>query len=196
MTALPRTEAEARRAVAAALERCPEQMRLLALLAEVAPHAWIGAGFVRNAVWDELHALPGPTPYGDIDVVLFDPADPSPAADQRLESTLAARAPRVPWSVHNLARMHTRNRDAPYASLAEGLAHWPETATALAVRQNAGTLEVLAPLGLADLFALIVRPTPAFLARLEVYRARVRAKRWTARWPRLRLANMGAENMD
>ncbi len=34
---------------------------------------WIGAGFVRDAVWDHLHGY-GPRPLsGDVDVVWFEP---------------------------------------------------------------------------------------------------------------------------
>jgi hypothetical protein len=32
---------------------------------------------------------------------------------------------------------------------------------------------------------LIVRPTPAFSGKMALYRARVQAKKWQARWPEL-----------
>ena len=45
----------------------------LNLVAELElPDGWIGAGFVRNAVWDRLHDRPM-TPLSDIDVLYCDP---------------------------------------------------------------------------------------------------------------------------
>lgn len=54
---------------------------------------------------------------------------------------------------------------------------------------NAGDeLELLAPLGLADLLRLVVRPTPhAGAHRLSAYRERIARKNWRATWPRLRI---------
>ena len=71
--------------------------------------------------------------------------------------------------------MHARNGHAPYRDVADALAHWPETATAIAARLGPAGVEILAPHGLADLFALLARPTPAhrtdpaaMLARMAV----------------------------
>ena len=153
------------------------------------PDAWIGAGFLRGAVWDRLHEFTERTPLDDIDVVYFDPGAPDPAAEAALERRLGARLPGLPWSVKNQARMHLRNGDAPYGSSGVALAHWLETPTAVAVRLNdGGRLELLAPLGTEDLLDLTVRPTPharAHKHRLAAYRARLEAKNWPARWPKL-----------
>ena len=43
--------------------------------------------------------------------------------------------------------------------------------------------EVVAPLGVDDLLACIVRPTPAFRTKATVYRERLAAKDWPRRWP-------------
>ncbi len=166
---------------------------MMAALAAVAglglPDAWIGAGFLRAAVWDRLHGYQARTPLDDIDVVYFDPGAPDPAAEAALERRLGARLPGLPWSVKNQARMHLRNGDAPYGSSAEALAHWLETPTAVALRlDQGGGLELLAPLGTEDLLGLVVRPTPharAHKHRLAAYRARLEAKNWPAKWPRL-----------
>ncbi len=168
----------------------PERLHLLGTVQELQlPDGWIGAGFVRSAVWDQLHGMPPSLPDGDVDVVWFDPARATPDDDRRIEERLAAAAPTVDWSVTNQARMHARNGDAPYASTGDALRHWPETATAVAVRLTGERLEVLAPFGLDDLFAMIVRPTPAFAGdKLPVVQARVRDKRWLERWPRLKFS--------
>ncbi len=168
---------------------------MMAALAAVArlglPDAWIGAGFLRGAVWDRLHGYGSRTPLDDIDVVYFDPGAPDPAAEAALETRLGARLPGLPWSVKNQARMHLRNGDAPYRDSAEALAHWLETPTAVALRLNeAGRLELLAPLGTEDLLGLVVRPTPHARTqehRLAAYRARLEKKNWPAKWPKLRV---------
>ena len=168
---------------------------MMAALSAVAglglPDCWIGAGFLRGAIWDRLHGYDSRTPLDDIDVVYFDPEAPDPAAEAALAWRLGARLPGLPWEVKNQARMHLRNGDAPYGSCAEALAHWLETPTAVALRLNqAGGLELLAPLGTEDLLGLVVRPTSharSHKHRLAAYRARLEAKNWPAKWPRLRV---------
>ena len=151
---------------------------------------WIGAGFVRNPVWDALHGqMPDIGTLADVDVVFFDPAHPEPEREQEAEAALALLHPGVPWSVRNQARMHRRNADPPYRDLSDALRHWLETATTVAVRLHKGQVEVLAPCGVADLLGLALRPTPATVAqpdKLAAYRCRVQAKGWLRRWPRLR----------
>ena len=168
---------------------------MMAALAAVAglglPDAWIGAGFLRGAVWDRLYEYVQCTPLDDIDVVYFDPRAPDPAAEAALERRLGELLPGLPWSVKNQARMHLRNGDAPYGSSADALAHWLETPTAVALRLNeTGGLELLAPLGTRDLLGLVVRPTPharTHKHRLAAYRARVESKNWPAKWPKLKV---------
>jgi hypothetical protein len=71
--------------------------------------------------------------------------------------------------------------------------YWPETATAVGVRLDAqGQIEVAAPFGLDDLFALIVRPTQRFVVnKHSVYLDRIRSKNWLASWPDLRIEATG-----
>ena len=152
----------------------------------VLPDCWIGAGLIRNAVWDALHgrAADASRP-NDVDVVFFDPADTSEERDYALESRLRSLASSVPWQVRNQARMHLRNGDAPYRDTSDAIASWPETATAIAARTVNGNVEVIAPHGIADLIGLIVRPTPAFAHKISIYRERIGSKDWSDRWPRL-----------
>ncbi|MEM7171127.1 MAG: nucleotidyltransferase family protein [Pseudomonadota bacterium] len=153
------------------------------------PDCWIGAGFVRAPVWDALHGFDRPTPLSDLDVIYFDREVATPERDETLEQELRARAPCYPWSVRNQARMHRRNGDRPYRSTADALCHWLETPTAVAVRlASDGQLELLAPLGLADLLALRLRPTPhARQRRLAAYQERLAQKPWRHQWPRLQI---------
>ena len=159
----------------------------LAAVAELAlPDGWLGAGFVRTPVWDRLHGFREATPLNDLDVVYFDPSDRDPARDRALEARLRFLVPRLPWQVRNQARMHRRNGDRPYTSTADALCHWLETPTAVALRLEHGRPALLAPLGLEDLMGLRLRPTPhARRHRLADYRARVVAKDWCVRWPKI-----------
>jgi len=163
---------------------------LHALLAHVEslnlPDCWIGAGFVRNTVWDVLHGRAiDASQLSDVDVVYLDPAEASEERDAALERRLQVLKPGLSWQVRNQARMHHRNGDASYRSTLDAIAHWPETATALAARTIRGRVEVIAPHGIEDLIGLIVRPTPAFAHKLPIYWERIKIKQWASRWPRL-----------
>jgi hypothetical protein len=177
--------------IASLIERHPDMMRLLrAVQALGVPDCWIGAGFVRNAVWDVLHHRAiDCSALSDVDVVYFDRADASPSRDRATEAALAARMPGVMWSVKNQARMHERNGVAPYVDMADAISRWPETATAVAARLSNDRVELLAPLGVGDLLEMIVRPTPAFRARRDEVVRRVAEKNWCARWPKLRIVD-------
>ena len=153
------------------------------------PDCWIGSGFLRAPLWDRLHEFAEPTPLNDIDVIYFDPGTLDPGADDTLEARLAEAMPGAPWSVRNQERMHRKNGDRPYRSTEDALCHWLETVAAIAVRlDRRGRLELLAPFGLDDVMALLVRPTPHARAhRLAAFRARAAAKNWPAIWPRVRI---------
>lgn len=156
------------------------------------PDGWIGAGFLRNAVWDALHGMAfGENPPGDVDVVWFDPARASAAEDAAIETRLRAVHPGPEWSVRNQSRMAARNGDPPHAGTLDAVAGWPDTATALVARLDVGgAVEVAAPWGVDDLLACVVRPTPRFAAdpaKRAILARRVEEKGWLRRWPRLRL---------
>jgi hypothetical protein len=176
----------------------PQMMDILSAVSSLnLQDCWVGAGFVRNAVWDAIQGLPR-QPHcgdGDVDVVHFDRSNLCPECDLAIEARLAVSLPGVPWQVRNQARMHLRNGDMPYADTADAIRHWPETCTAVAVRSDRGRLRLLAPLGISDLVSMTVTPTPAFADKDDVFRARVAEKQWTRRWPDVRItggASVGA----
>jgi hypothetical protein len=147
---------------------------------------WVGAGLIRNAVWDHLHGRSVALLLdSDVDVAYWDPGYASPERDSAIEKHLFEEYADIPWSVHNQARMHERNGDAPYRNIEDAIRCWPETATAIAARVSGAGVEVLAPHGVHDLVNLIVRPTPAFAQKQSIYRARISSKDWTRRWPGL-----------
>lgn len=143
----------------------------------------IGAGVIRAAVWDSLCGIP-PTPVEDVDVLYYDSADITWAPEEAAEIRLAATMPEVPWSVRNQARMHLRKGDPPYGSTENAMRHWLETPTCVAVRlEPDGSLAVIAPFGLEDLFARRIRPTWRGQEFQQEYQLRLRQKRWQERWP-------------
>jgi len=151
------------------------------------PDWYLAAGAIRNTVWDVLHDSTSSQPLSDLDVIYFDPANLISDAEDKLR----AAAPKYSWEVTNQATIHrwqssATGRDIPaYDSIATSMAGWPETATAVGVRlSKRGTMEFIAPHGLADLFSLIVRPSPA-ASDPRAYTSRLQQKSWHLRWPRL-----------
>ncbi len=153
------------------------------------PDCWIGAGFVRDAIWDDLHGYGITEPNGDVDVIWYNREMPPENFDRHIEQQLRNTIPGLLWSVKNQARMHLRNGDAPYASTSDAMRHWPETATAVAARLGGcGVIEISAPCGTDDLFELRLRPTRHFsTTKLSIFDERVASKRWIERYPRLSL---------
>lgn len=164
--------------------------RLLGLVRDLKlPDAWIGAGFIRNAVWDHLHGRVRSELHSDVDVIWYDAVRSDPETDRICEALLLVAEPGVSWSVKNQARMHERNGDEPYSSSIDAMRYWPETATALAVQRGMNNeCHIAAPLGTEDLMNLVLRPTPHFARnRMKDYHKRVQEKGWTSVWPRLTL---------
>jgi uncharacterized protein len=175
----------------AILRRDAVRWRLLEVVSNLElPDCWIAAGFIRNAVWDALHERSPQVPNGDVDVIWFDPDRCQEGLDRGIEEELRAVDPSIDWSVKNQARMHSRNADKPYQSSTDAMQYWPETATAIAARRSGNDeLEIASPLGLDDLFNLLLRPTQRFAnEKLPIYEERVRSKAWIESWPLLKRA--------
>jgi hypothetical protein len=84
---------------------------------------WIGAGLVRDAVWDHLHGY-GQRPVSGMWMLSVRPENCSSVVDSALEETLSRQSPVFNWSVKNQARMHQRNDNEPYCSTANALRYW------------------------------------------------------------------------
>ena len=149
----------------------------------------IGAGMVRNLVWDALHGFSTSAP-ADVDVVHFD-TQAAQEVDDELERRLRALMPGLNWEVTNQAQVHrsfesVRGRIVPpLRSLEEGISTWPEIATCVGVYLAADeSVRVIAPHGLDDLFELRIRHNPSRASAAD-FRERVRSKGFQERWPRL-----------
>ena len=166
----------------------PWMMRALEAAATLRlPDCWLVAGFVRAKVWDALHGYATRTMPGDIDVVFFDPARP-PEADAKIETALKKINSGYPWEVCNQAHMHRYNDDAPYEDSVDAISRWAETVSTIGVRiAGNGRLELAAPHGVDDLFAMVIRPTPHPDAKREVFEKRLAEKDWRRLWPKVHI---------
>jgi len=151
----------------------------------------IGAGAVRNLVWDALHGFDTPSALTDIDVAHFDASDRSAGRDTEIARRLADAYPFAQWDVTNQAIVHTWFEAAfghpvsPLVSLHDAVASWPEFATCVGLAlRNDGSIDVIAPYGLDDLFAMVVRRNPARVS-VDAYLKRIEQKQYQKRWPRM-----------
>jgi uncharacterized protein len=151
----------------------------------------LGAGALRNLVWDALHGHARATPPADVDLAYFCAQDLAPERDAALQHRLAEALPDLPWEVTNQAGVHRwfeghfGHAVEPLGSLEEAVASWPEPATAVGVwLDGADALHVIAPLGLEDLLGMRIRRNPARVS-VETYRQRCASKRYALRWPRV-----------
>lgn len=149
---------------------------------------FIAAGFLRNLYWDHMHGYSMATSLADVDVVYFNEKAIEKEQDLELENDLRKIRPQTPWSVKNQARMHYKSGHVPYTSLSDALSNWVETATAIGVRVDKGNhLEFIAPWGYQDLLALVLKPTPFFEQKPDVFHQRIQQKQWLTKWPKLRI---------
>ena len=149
----------------------------------------IGAGALRDLVWDTLHDRPDACRSSDLDVAWFDASDLSQATDVALQAELTRRAPTFPWEVTNQAAVHRWFESCfghpvePLASLEAAVASWPEYATSVgATLRHDGTLAIIAPHGLDDLLNMVVRRNPMRVSA-ETYAERIAGKPYLERWP-------------
>jgi hypothetical protein len=152
------------------------------------PDWWIGAGFLRNKIWN---AIEGSDKHSntDVDLVYFDPLNVNPEADWSYDKIMNRQHPDADWEIRNQARMHYVNGFEPYTSTADGISHWVETATCTAVKLKSGDLKFLFCHGSEDLLNLTARPTPAFQTdeMIGIFHERIKKKAWNKKWPHLKI---------
>ena len=159
------------------------------------PEACIGSGAVRNAVWDALHGYSIPSFLAEVDVPYFYPDDLSEATEHRYENRLKELRPEVTWDVKNQAAVHLwfhevfGHKVEPLRSMRDAVTTWPETALAVAVGLQADdTITITAPLGLDDLFSMVVRRNPRRVS-VKTYQQRIADKMYPKRWPRVHIVH-------
>ncbi|MDD5710802.1 MAG: nucleotidyltransferase family protein [Candidatus Colwellbacteria bacterium] len=169
-------------------------MRVLLTASSLNLKDWaVGAGFVRNKVWDYLSGKTRETvDTNDIDLVYFDPNGNNEEADKELSKEMLTRTG-LDWEIVNQCYAHKWNNVPPYKSTKDAIAHWPETVTAIGVTIDKNNkLKLIAPYGIGDLVHFIVRLSPKFEGGSGVLQERVRKKQWLEKWPGLKIVNEGA----
>ena len=150
----------------------------------------IGAGAVRNLVWDHLHGYEEPSALADIDVAYFD-TNADPGQDQEIQEILHTLHLSNPWEVTNQAHVHLwfsnyfGHSVEPLQSLEHAISTWPEFAVSVGISLSPDDkIEFTAPHGLEDLFAMRIRRNPTRVS-LETYGARILQKQYHKRWPQV-----------
>lgn len=101
-------EAEFRERLAEFVSESVWFMPALNAVRELGLSSWcIGAGSVRNLVWDRLHKYQSPSALSDIDVAYFDASAVVPEQDAELQEKLTNLLPGLLWEVTNQATVHT-----------------------------------------------------------------------------------------
>ncbi|MDR3511260.1 MAG: nucleotidyltransferase family protein [Caulobacteraceae bacterium] len=183
------------RRLAAIVRASPRLMQVLAVARDLDLPQWrVVSGAVYQTVWNALTGRPADHGIRDYDLFYFDASDVSYEAEDVVIRRAAAAfppdlSPKV--EVRNQARVHLwfeQHFGEPYAPLSssdEAIGRFVAPAFAVGVRLAAdGAIDIAAPFGLDDVFAMRLRPNPSRpLARgWEKTTASVQA-----RWPELTL---------
>ncbi len=164
-----------------------KMMDIIDLASSLNLRDWIiGAGFVRNKVWDHLHGIKKEgVETHDIDLVYFDPNGNNESEDDKLSERLKEKTG-INWELVNESYAHVWKDLPPYSSTEDAIAHWPETATSIGITlDNEKKLKLIAPYGIDDLVNLRVRMSPQFPEGIEMVMERIKNKKWLEKWPKL-----------
>jgi hypothetical protein len=151
---------------------------------------WLAAGALFQTVWNVLSDRDPAAGILDYDLNYFDDTDLSWEAEDEAIAGVAEVFSGVEATiqVRNEARVHLWYEAKfgvacpPYRSTRHAISTFPNCSSCIGVRRTDGRLEVFAPFGLTDLFALRTRPNPV-LAPAAVYEAKT--ARWLREWPQL-----------
>lgn len=183
--------AEQQKALAGIVLADPDLSAIVDLVAEQdLPDGWLVAGAIYQTAWNLIAGQPRRTGIKDYDVIYFDPDTSYEAEDRVIRRMDAACRPLgLAVEVRNQARVHLWYEVRfgfpipPLTSSAESLLFYASTTQAVGVRRNAaGGLDMLAPYGLSDIFAMHLRPNRL---RPNGPSHDAKARRCLATWPTL-----------
>jgi hypothetical protein len=173
--------------VAAVLERMPKL--------EI-HDAWLAGGCLFQTVWNVLRGDVPSRGIKDYDVFYFDDSDISNESEQRVnrEANSLFSDLGCEIEVRNQARVHLWYEETfgvpGYPKLGrstDGIDRFLAVCCMVAARPTGdGRIDLYAPFGVEDVFALIMRPNAAF-PNLPRDRYESKAKRWQKLWPELRV---------
>ena len=167
-------------------------MRLLQAVRDVDLPQWrVAAGCIYQTVWNQLTGRPQGTGIRDYDIMYFDADDLSVASETAIQDRIAAAVPDLPAAVEvrNQARVHLwfeGHFGIPYAPLTsadEAITRYASSTHAVGIRLLPDDrIDVFAPFGLDDIFAMIIRPNYALPNQATHHKKAARAK---ATWPEI-----------
>jgi uncharacterized protein len=170
----------------------PDLMRVLTTAGRITlPHWRLGGGCIYQGVWNALTGRPRRTGIKDYDLVYFDAADLSWESEDKVTRAVTAALPDFQGvvEVRNHARVplwFEQRFGFPCPAVShpdEVFQQYPLTVQAVGVRlEPDGSLDILSPFGLADLFALRIRPNRALPNRVTYEE---KTKRLIETWPEL-----------
>lgn len=153
------------------------------------PDCWIASGTLYGAVWNALTGRPPGHGLKDVDVIWFDPDESWEAEDAAIR-LLPSAIGGAPVEGRNQARTHLwfpRRFGFGYprlTSATDSLRFYASRTHAVAARLTAEGVDIAAPFGLSDLFALRLTPNPALPNRAT---HQEKAARIAARWPEVEI---------
>ncbi len=168
---------------------------------------WVGAGAVMQNVWNCLDDRPWNEGLKDIDILYFDEEDLSSDAEQTRACELQAIYDSNPLTGHtrfeldvvNVARVHVwyeqifGKRIKPYTSVAHSVSSWPTLCSMIAVNREKEEFNIIAPVGLYDMYCGLVRPNKLLITK-DIYIEKV--TRWKHVWPWITVLDWDADTSD
>jgi hypothetical protein len=169
----------------------PHLMCILRAARELKLPQWrLVAGCIYQTVWNVLTNRPHATGINDYDLIYFDGTDLSERAERDTERLVREMLPHLPATieVRNQARVHLWFEEyfgipyPPLTSSEEAITRYASATHAVGLRlaSDDERLDVFAPFGLEDIFAMVIRPNYALPNKATHDRKAERAK---AVWP-------------
>ena len=177
-------------------------MGLLTQLQDIClPQSRLVAGCLYQTVWNVLTGRPPGTGIQDYDLIYFDSGDLSWEAEDAVIRRVADATSNCvgPVEVRNQARVHLWFEDrfgVRYPQLGcadEALQRYASVVHAVGVRlEDDDRLDIIAPFGLDDLFAMVIRPNRILDNALSHTRKAMRAQ---AIWPEVTVIPWDADGI-
>lgn len=177
----------------AALQQNTTLVRVLHLASTLdLPNWYVAAGAISQTIWNVVSGQPPETGIADYDLVYFDGSDLSWEAEdaviRRGEEVFAGVGTMV--EIRNQARVHLWYEDKfgtpcpQHRSTEQAIGAWTSNTAMIGVRiENLGEVwRVYAPMGLSDMFNLVIRPNPLIATR-DSYEKKI--ARWRKHWTQL-----------
>jgi hypothetical protein len=162
--------------------------KALKLAEEKIEYPWyLAGGAVYHSVWNYYSNKKIDENINDYDIFYFNKKH-SDQKHKALEQTFNKELRNVQVDLTNIATIHhwlkeTLNKDvSAYSSIEEDINSFGNSVASVAVRLNRGKIEVYAPFGLRDMFALEVRFSGGCFTMEEHL---IKANSWKDRWPGL-----------